>query len=539
MSGRFTLNRHDITERPTTTVGLDEAAALALVVSLSSRLQTGQVDLTKWDNYYRGKQALEFLHPLIKQEVGDRLQNLLINFPRLTLNSLEERLDVDGFRIAGASTPDARAWKIWQDNDFDLASGRCYLRSLRHGRAFVSGWAGTAGGSARLRVESAKEMVVDIEPGSGAVRVALKSWKDGSTEYATLYLPDRIVKYWRGGDAPKRGDGKSDWVIRADGVVDNPLGIVPIVPFFNSYDDDMPNGESELTDVVHIADAINKLATDMMTTSEFHAMPRRWATGIEIPKGPEGRRLEAEVKAYWDKAVAGKTWLAGKDVAFGQFAAADLQNFVHAISMLSTQLAALAGLPPHYVGISHNNPASADAIRSAEASLVKRAQRKQRTFGEAWEDVMLLAFAVQDGSVPDDMGGIETVWKSAETPTVAQKADAAVKLHGEGIITTEQAQEDLGYSTEQRRIMRDAGNAALALQATAEVRERVAQAVAMMETLGVDAKVAFAAVGLILPPKGVGAGPNALAPPEGEVQPETGAATPVAPTAGAAARPAA
>jgi hypothetical protein len=56
--------------------------------------------------------------------------------------------------------------------------------------------------------------------------------------------------------------------------------------------------------------------------------------------------------------------------------------------MLAAQIAAIAGLPPHYVGLmSQANPASADAIRSAEASLVKRALRKQRVFGGSWERV--------------------------------------------------------------------------------------------------------------------------------------------------------
>lgn len=517
------LCRHDITDKPVTTSGLDDGDALKLMNALTTKLRSEQADVERWDRYYRGTQPLEFLHPEVALQVGDRLKNLLINFPRLALNSLEERLDVEGFRLAGESKPNRDVWRIWQANDFDLASGRAHLRSLRHGRSFVSVWSGDNEATPRMRVESAKRMTVDVEPGSDAVRAALKAWKDGQTEYSTLYLPDRILKYWRGGQAPKLVGGKSDWVVKES--LDNPLGVVPIVPLWNSYDDDMPSGESELTDVVHIADAINKLATDMMVTSEFHAMPRRWATGVEIPKGPEGRRLEAEAKQYWEKATAGKVWMAGTGVTFGQFAAADLKNFVEAITMLATQLAALAGLPPHYVGITHDNPASADAIRSAEASLVKRATRKQRTFGEAWEDVMTLALWVRDGAVPDGSESMETVWRSAETPTVAQKADAAVKLHVAGIITNEQAQEDIGYTPEQRELMYTDRQRAVTQQATADMRARVQQALDLIGSYGIEEKVAFAAVGLILPPKGVAAGPEALPPPVGDPIDTTGDAS--------------
>lgn len=507
----FALCRHDITDKPTTFVGLDDAQAVQLVTAQVTKLRTEQADLDKWDQYYRGKQALAFLHPDVKLAIGERLQDLLINLPRLTLNSLEERLDVQGFRVAGESVPNKDMWKIWQANDFDTASTRAHLRALRHGRAFVSVWADPTGGDMpRLRVESAKKMTVNLEPGTDAIRSALKSWKDGQTDYATLYLPDRIVKYWKGGDAPKPRNGGSGWVTYDE--LENPLGVVPIVPFWNNQDDDMLNGESELTDVVHLADAINKLATDMMVASEFHAMPRRWATGIEIAKGPEGRRTEAEAKQYWDNATAGKVWLAGGGVNFGQFASADLKNFVDAITMLVLHVASIAALPPHYMAVLTQNPASADAIRSSEARLVKRAERKQRTFGEAWEDVMTLALWVRDGVPPENAEGLETVWKSAETPTRAQTADAVVKLRGAGIITDEQAQEDVGYTPEQRQLMAEARARALALQATEEMRLRVLQAQALITEFGTDVKVAYAAVGLLEPPASPKPGPESLPP---------------------------
>jgi hypothetical protein len=513
----FRLARHDITDKPTTLLNLDEAGAKQLLSTLVAKLRTQQADVDKWDQYYRGIQPLAFIHPQIALEVGDRLKNLLINFPRLALNSLEERLNVEGFRMAGESTVNDDLWKIWQANDFDAASSRCHLRTLRHGRAAVSVWDNPADAKTpRMRVESAKQVVWDYEPGtSGVVRAAVKSYKDGRTDYAWLYLADQIIPYGRGGDVARKLNGAGDWQIIGD-IVPNPLGVVPFVPFLNAYDDDMPDGESELTDIARIADAINKLATDMMTSAEFHAMPRRWATGVEIPKGPEGVRLEAEVRAYWERAIASKVWIAGKDVNFGQFSAADLQNFVQAITMLSTILSALAGLPPHYVGITHDNPASADAIRSAEASLVKRAERKQRTNGESWEDVMTLAIMVRDGKDAVNTQDMETVWGSAETPTVAQQADAAVKLHAEGIITDRQAQEDLGYSPVQRERMAVERAEAVAAQATAEMSARVEQALYLMKTEGVDEKIAFAAVGLIIPPKGVAPGPQAQPPPAGD-----------------------
>jgi hypothetical protein len=65
---------------------------------------------------------------------------------------------------------------------------------------------------------------------------------------------------------------------------------------------------------------------------------------------------------------------------------------------------------------------------------------------------------------PDDENArqIETMWGDPSTPTLAQKADATVKLvqakdsSGRSIITVDQAREDLGYTQGQRDRMTEA-----------------------------------------------------------------------------------
>jgi hypothetical protein len=217
-----------------------------------------------------------------------------------------------------------------------------------------------------------------------------------------------------------------------------------------------PYGESELMDAIPLVDAINKLATDMMVSAEYHAMPRRWATGIDMGDG-EGstERSKEKLRQEWTKAEAGRYNVAeDPNARFGQFQEASLKNFVDGIEMLAAQLAALCGLPPHYVGLmSQANPASADAIRSAEASLVQRVMRKQRVFGGSWERVMRLALLVKNGTVPSSAQAMETIWRDPKTPSVAQMVDAAVKLAQAGM-PFRQTLEDTGRTpTEVDRII--------------------------------------------------------------------------------------
>lgn len=505
-------------------MGDDEA--LALVNSLTAKIRAGLPEIDKLDKYYRGRQPLSFLHPDIALEVGERLWSLVINWPRLVLDSLEERLDIAGFRMPGDDMTDASIWKVWQANGFDLESGLCHLDAMKHGRCFVSVWWEDGDNhKPRYAVESARQMAVDWEPGTRRVRAALKSWQDRGVSYANLFLADRLVKYKRGGDSTAgltvvSRSAAGSWQQYDE--ISHDLGRPPVVPFVNRYDTDMPDGESELTDVIPLADAVNKLATDMMVSSEFHAMPRRWATGIEIPGSnnpAEKTRLEAEAKQYWERATAGKVWLAGKDVNFGQFQQADLSNFIGACRFLAATVSAITGIPPHELGVMGDaNPASADAIRSSEAKTVRRAKRKQRTFDEPWEQVQVLGLMVRDGAAPESSDELETVWCSAETPTLAQTADATVKLKVAGIIDDVQAQEDIGYSPAQReRIAQRRATAITGGALDEATAERVRTALELVDKYGVDAKVAFASVGLIQPPKTVVAGPDAPPMPEGDL----------------------
>ena len=71
---------------------------------------------------------------------------------------------------------------------------------------------------------------------------------------------------------------------------------------------------------------------------------------------------------------------------------------------------------------------AADALRAAEASLTARAEARQATFGRSWEQVARLMIAVRDGRDPNMIDDIRVQWADAATRSVAQEADAVVKL---------------------------------------------------------------------------------------------------------------
>lgn len=424
-------------------------ADLQLVKGLSEKVDTALPNLRRLDGYYTSDAPLSFLAPEVAAATRGRLRPLTIPWPRIVIGALEERLNVQGFRVG--ETVDDALWTLWQDNNLDEASQLAHEEALALGRCYLMVWVGDDG-QPRVTVESARQCYVRHAPGSRRRTAGLKQWTEDGYAHATVFTPAHVMRFRSIGRVAGDDPAATGVNYELRRKVDNPLGVVPLIPLVNRGRLLSPDGTSELADLLPVFDAISKLATDLMIAAEYVAMPRRYATGIALPEKPDPLTGEptGEVDEDAFSPVAGRTWLAeDPQVTFGQFPGSDLSGFTNAIEALTAHLAALSGLPASYFGLNTANPASADAIRSSEATLVNKARRRMRAYGGAWEEAMRLAVAVRDGRFDPRLNRLETVWKDPESRTVAQSADAALKLVQGGLVPVEQALEDLGYSPSQ------------------------------------------------------------------------------------------
>ena len=229
-------------------------------------------------------------------------------------------------------------------------------------------------------------------------------------------------------------------------VLRNPLGWVPVVELANA--DRLGAPTSELADLIPLVDALNKTLADMLVTSEYGARPRRWATGIELVEedvldedgNPTGETTEANPIPEGSRAMTSED----PNTKFGQLPAADLGAYEAGVRVILGQIMAVSALPAHYVGVLNDTPPSADALRAAEASLTARAEARQATFGRSWETVARLMTAVRHGVDPDRVS-VRVQWAEAATRSVAQEADAVVKLFSAGLLPQRYALQKLGY----------------------------------------------------------------------------------------------
>lgn len=424
---------------------------------LETQLAARQAELRRYDEYYEGDHRLLFATAKFREAFAGLFSEFADNWCDLVVDAVEERLNVEGFRLGGKGdeSGDKKAWSVWQANHLDAESQVAHTEALICGEAYTLTWAGQDG-QPLITVEHPTEVVVAHAPGGRVRTAALKAWvDDDGYRYATLYLPDGLFKFRsRSRPAKVEESGRTRTVVgsrttweprEVDGEtwpLPNPLGVVPVVPLVNRPRM-LRAGVSEIKKVIPLQDAINKLVADMIVASEFGAAPQRWATGLEVPTDPETGQPVAPFKSMVDRMLTSKR----DGTRFGEFKATDLTTFVKAIEMLVQHVASQTRTPPHYFYLSGQFP-SGESIKSAETGLVAKARRKMRHFGEAWEETMRLAFMVTGDKGRSQVKDSETIWGDPESRTESEHIDAVVKQKALSV-PDEMLWERAGYSPQE------------------------------------------------------------------------------------------
>lgn len=423
---------------------------------LSARRNAQATAVRQWWEYYDGEQPLYYLLRILSEQ-DDRFGALTINWCEKFADSIDRRMNVEGFLIGGSDTPDDDLWKTWQRNDMAEFQSENNIAALVTGTSYIM--VGPSDEGALITVESPDSLAVEIDPLTRRVVAALKFYKSDSEgaldDRAVLHVPDssggsRLVQFENG---KRVGGGKRQaWMAAPAKLQSSP--VVPVVPFPNRQRQRV--GRSELRSLRPLVDAANFTATSMMASVLHHAMPRMLAINVAESMF---MNEDGSVNREAVKSATGALWIVPAETDDNgnvpdnapkpdvkQLPASELRNFHETLSTLARIGAGLCDLPPHTLGFGvSDNPASADGIRASEGDMVARVERHQVARGNGYERVMRLAMAVE-GRDPATASGLETVWRSAATPTQASKADAAVKTYSSGISDLRQARTDYGYS---------------------------------------------------------------------------------------------
>lgn len=451
----------------------------AIAAGLSKRLMAYDLKNHEKREYYEGKNKLKDLRISIPPQLTG--VETVVGWARTAVQVLEERLEFEGWM----NGDEFGLNDIYRQNDLDSDGSLAHNDALVYGVGYVVVGAGNQGEpSPLITVEPPSRMTSVWDLRRRRVETAMMVDRDskGKPVSGVIFTPDTniVVAYQNG-----------DWVeVSRD---EHRLGRVLVAQLTNQPSAGSSEGRSEITPAVkYLIDSAMRTMLGAEVSREFYSAPQRYVLGAreDVFQDEDGNPLNS-----WS-VIQGRLLGVpyndedGQMPSVGQFSANSPEPYMAYIRALATQLAAETAIPPTYLGFQTDNPSSADAIRQMESRLVKRAERRQRQFGQAWTEVARLAYLVKNNTsvLPDGFDAVRPVWRDASTPTRASAADEVTKLIAAGVISadSEIAYQRIGLSESDRVLLREEKKTA---QATNLIGQLAQAANAIQQTSPVVAEV--------------------------------------------------
>lgn len=402
------------------------------------------------------------------------------NLVKVVIDTLRERLVVTGFTVNGHSAEDLDAtnpepsaqlaallWQWWRHSKLDSQQIRLHRRALRDGKSYA---------------------MVDYDNEAGRPRITLHEVDDGTTgvclhrdpedenrvlfasryfytfdplnpgktgiQRKTVYLAHEIRKYeratspaplgtvdmWR----PVMDPGDLSWPIPWRDVKGQGMGVA-VVEFANP-------GGSEVGTLAGLQNALNKSWLDLLAAADTAGFPILTAN-YRDPKTEEIQEDDDDLTGGDEFIIAPGRLLEIFGGALGRIDAAQLEPMIRTIWSIVDAIGGISRTPQQFLrpfpGV---DVPSGEALKQLESGLVKKAEERQLLFGEAWADVMALAYRVGRtfGHGVPDVGNepiIGVMWADANTRMEKVEAEIATIHKGLGV-PDEAVWEKAGYPPE-------------------------------------------------------------------------------------------
>jgi hypothetical protein len=203
-----------------------------------------------------------------------------------------------------------------------------------------------------------------------------------------------------------------------------------------------------------ITDVACRRLLGMDIASEFFSSPQRWVIGAAMTafQDSDGNPLDAW-QTYIGRVLALERDEEGDAPTVGQFAANSPQPFIDVLQFYAKLIAAASRVPAQRLGMSADNPVSAEAIRASDAELDELARSKHESFEDSWAQHMQHAMMIaNNGVLPEQAQQLEVMWANPSVPDPLTMSQAVLAQVQAGCLppTSEVALEQLGYSPAER-----------------------------------------------------------------------------------------
>ena len=369
--------------------------------------------------YYAGERILRTTGLSELQGTG---AGFCLGWPTMAVRKAAVRSQFDGLTLPGSGDP-LELGEVLARNRFGTELSQATHSAYQHGVAFmvVSAGLGSEPGAV-IHAHSAEHSAGVWDGRRRQVRSALviHDYKDNRPSDFTAFLSDVTIR------ATREGAGWS-----AD-QRPHRLGRAPVAAV--TYDPQLgrPLGRSRITrPVMELSDMAARAYMRMEQNAEIYSSPLVVVEGIDDEGFDTDPASRLRFKLSRERALALTRDADGNAPNVKQLQQATMSPHSEMIRTLAMAFSGETGIPPSALGVIHDQPSSAEAIRAAEHDLLIDVTTQNRfVLAEAVEDVARLAWMTLNPGrdLPDDAWKLQARFADPEFRSASMRADAALKL---------------------------------------------------------------------------------------------------------------
>lgn len=333
------------------------------------------------------------------------------------------RSQFEGLRLPGSDDP-FELGQIFTQNRFPLEFSQSVVSACTHGMSLVTVAKGRAGEApVQIQAHSAESCAALWDRRNRRLGAALTVGnlaEDQPTEFV-VYLPNVVLecKYTKG----------SGWLATRH---PNTIGRVLAVPVTHDPQLRRPFGRSRLTNsVMALCDMAVRSYARMEGNAEFYSTPQIALLGVD-PESFNGQMSESmKFKLAMDRLLALTKDEDGDKPELQQLSQASMSPHSDMLRTVAMAFSGETGIPPSSLGIIHDQPSSAEAIRANEHDmLVDVSYQNKFVLSDAVREIAILAVMVRDGlkDVPEEAWSLSSRFVDPEFQSLSAQSDAVQKL---------------------------------------------------------------------------------------------------------------
>ncbi|MEV7644712.1 MULTISPECIES: phage portal protein [Actinomycetes] len=336
------------------------------------------------------------------------------------------RSQFDGLRLAGVDDP-FELGEILDANSFDLEFSQSVVSAYKHGMSLVTVAKGGLGEApVQIIGHSAEACAARWDKRTRRLASALTIAdvdEDGRPVEFVVYLPNEVITC-----SFIRGSGWSSFS------QSNRTGRVLAVPVLNDPQLNRPLGRSRLTNaVMRLNDMAVRTLGRMEGNAEFYSSPQIALLGVDYESfyGDNAMSESEKFKLAMDRLLAISKDEDGDKPDLKQLQQATMTPHSDMMRTIAMAFSGETSLPPSSLGVIHDQPASAEAIRAAEHDLlIDASYHNNSVHPKSVKQIMELAVMVRDNAtvVPDDMWRLSVRFIDPEFRSLSAEADAVTKI---------------------------------------------------------------------------------------------------------------